>query len=699
MNRNSKSNEGNSNSSGNASKTDQSAFNTGSLTSNVSVATNESIKIIAESIGISNLSDEACRDLASDLTFVVKSILNDAQKFARKSRRKKVLSSDIDYSLKARSIEPIYGFQSLDQIPFRCATSTGGNGSGRSIYYTEEQIVDLNDLVTVNNQTVKLPNDFVINAHWLAIEGVQPSLPENPQLISRDQQKKEAIEGPSAINQKDKYQQKLQKRQQGENLVKLRSLIPHDLSIEQQIYFKEITEACVGSDELKREEALNSLKHDPGLHQLLPRIILFISEGVRLNIVQLNMAMLTYLMRMAKSLIENKSIYLEKYLHELLPSIMSCVLSKQVCARPEIDNHCVLREFCANIVGQIVKTYGITIPSLQSRIVKIYLNSIQSDKTTFSTLFGAVAGLSELGNEICESFVFPLIKSIGERLAQILDSTASSQEKLPAEKVKQQITKIVSAILKSKPPQPNEFDYLTTEFGAYFGELIHAQLMKLRSQQVSAAQAQVAAALNKQQSRAMLTPQNNRTHIINQPIASINTGPNQFRNTSVPQNNPIPALTNHTSEFANSPNTQKVVKVVHQTVSYSNNKLHVVSSNPASASSNLLNDDLLSNTDLADINFSTMDAESTMITSNKIDDTNLSSASDSPVINKTESKLENVSYLGTTDLANDEKNESAHNLTNDLTSDSNNTNNMTTSDVNLSDTIEPTGEANIDKQD
>lgn len=25
---------------------------------------------------------------------------------------------------------------------------------------------------------------------------------------------------------------------------------------------------------------MNSLKHDPGLHQLLPRIILFISEGV-----------------------------------------------------------------------------------------------------------------------------------------------------------------------------------------------------------------------------------------------------------------------------------------------------------------------------------------------------------------------------------------------------------------------------------
>jgi transcription initiation factor TFIID subunit 6 len=34
---------------------------------------------------------------------------------------------------------------------------------------------------------------------------------------------------------------------------------------------------------------------------------------VRLNIIQLNMAILIYLMRMAKSLSENKSIYLEKY--------------------------------------------------------------------------------------------------------------------------------------------------------------------------------------------------------------------------------------------------------------------------------------------------------------------------------------------------------------------------------------------------
>ena len=42
---------------------------------NTMVATTESIKCIAESIGVSNVNEEASKELASDLTFIVKSIL------------------------------------------------------------------------------------------------------------------------------------------------------------------------------------------------------------------------------------------------------------------------------------------------------------------------------------------------------------------------------------------------------------------------------------------------------------------------------------------------------------------------------------------------------------------------------------------------------------------------------------------------
>lgn len=84
--------------------------------------------------------------------------------------------------------------------------------------------------------------------------------------------------------------------------------------MEQQLYYKEITEACVGSCEAKRavrphhpavpqilfsqalqipshlcphitrshlpQEALQSIATDPGLYQMLPRFSTFISEGV-----------------------------------------------------------------------------------------------------------------------------------------------------------------------------------------------------------------------------------------------------------------------------------------------------------------------------------------------------------------------------------------------------------------------------------
>ena len=463
----------------------------------VTTFSSETIRLIAETIGTSNLSEEACRDLISDLTFTLKNVLTEAKKFARKSKRKKLVAMDIDASLRVKNFEPIYGFNSFDSTPFRCVTGPGA--SSKTIYFAEDQLLDLNELISANNTSIKLPNDLVINAHWLAIEGVQPRIPENPQVVSVDSQKKElsqnllgglssrnATAGGACGGDKKKSVSSVEFKSDG---LKVKSILPHDLSIEQQIYFKEITEACVGNDENKRSEALNSLANDPGLHQLLPRFILFISEGVRLNIHQLNMVILIYLMRMTKSIIENKSIYLEKYLHEIIPSILTCVLCKQVCLRPEVDNHAALREFGAHIIGQLVHNYGSTITSLQTRLIKVYVNSIKGENTSLATLFGALAGLTEFGNEVCESIIFPLVKPIGMRLAQILDSTTTGAERQPAEKIRDQLTDIIFNVLKDRPSignsapasNSNEFDYLVTEFGAYMGQIVHERLGRYRS--------------------------------------------------------------------------------------------------------------------------------------------------------------------------------------------------------------------------
>jgi len=44
----------------------------------------------------------------------------------------------------------------------------------------------------------------------------------------------------------------------------------------------------------------------------------FIAEGVKVNVVQNNLALLIYLMRMVKALLDNPALYLEKYVSPMI---------------------------------------------------------------------------------------------------------------------------------------------------------------------------------------------------------------------------------------------------------------------------------------------------------------------------------------------------------------------------------------------
>jgi len=70
------------------------------------------------------------------------------------------------------------------------------------------------------------------------------------------------------------------------------------------------------------------LASDPGLHEMLPRMCTFIAEGVKVNVVQNNLALLIYLMRMVKALLDNPALYLEKYVSSMiLNKYYFCIIS------------------------------------------------------------------------------------------------------------------------------------------------------------------------------------------------------------------------------------------------------------------------------------------------------------------------------------------------------------------------------------
>lgn len=66
----------------------------------------------------------------------------------------------------------------------------------------------------------------------------------------------------------------------GNDQVDVKPLVKHVLSKELQLYYERITEAVVSEEELLRSRAYESLRSDPGLHQLLPYFVQFIVEKV-----------------------------------------------------------------------------------------------------------------------------------------------------------------------------------------------------------------------------------------------------------------------------------------------------------------------------------------------------------------------------------------------------------------------------------
>uniref|UniRef100_A0A183C962 Transcription initiation factor TFIID subunit 6 n=1 Tax=Globodera pallida TaxID=36090 RepID=A0A183C962_GLOPA len=321
--------------------------------------------------------------IALHVSSLIRNVIRLARKFQRSARRKWLSSEDVEAALAyyghslAILLKALIGYESIDDVGFRHVGKMG-----RELFVREDPELDLG--AVMNNPPPKLPLEVAIKAHWLAINGVQPAVPENPlPLMPKDAlpmaNEEDRASTSAGVTSRtlllNQYMKSMRKTEQ----VQVKSTTTHSLSLEQQVFFLKIMEAIMAPSEDEQKRL------------------------VRCNIVVHNMAILVYLMRMIQALSQNPTISLEPCFHELLPAILSCILSRQISAtQTETNTHCVLREFAADLLTQLLRRYRLptSTPALSAPFSRAFSDSACS----LPTLYGSVYALCQLGTDVGKIF-------------------------------------------------------------------------------------------------------------------------------------------------------------------------------------------------------------------------------------------------------------------------------------------------------
>lgn len=164
----------------------------------------------------------------------------------------------------------------------------------------------------------------------------------------------------------------------------------------------------------------------------------------------------------------------------------TCIVSKQLCQRPEVDNHWALRDFAAKLMAQICKNFNTSTNNLQTRVTRLFSTALQNDKVPLSSLYGAIEGLSELGHEVIKVFIIPRLKFISERfLANMQTTDISNTERNAAGHIRALLAKVCAPVLKTIRTSPDVLEDYKRDFG-FLGPALHQSVMKARQTPSSA---------------------------------------------------------------------------------------------------------------------------------------------------------------------------------------------------------------------
>lgn len=390
--------------------------------------------VASTSLSLPPLRENVATSLASDTEHRLRLILQDAEKFMRHSRRSRLTCEDVKRALEVKGMEPIYGFLpppytnsstaqgKMKQPQFKKVMTSSG-----VVYQVEEEEIDLEQvakLISSRNSSASTRRKGGVGwkAHWLAIEGVQPLIPENPtpaEMSSVDESERGAgaveptfaganTSGAIATASAVSAASAAPSGSSDTINATTQPLVKHILSRELQVYYRRLTEAILhginslknGSatdaqldvpmaddipDEQQQEDptslaALASLSSDPGLHQLVPYLAQWISTNITAALSlsstpgpssSKRSLVVGRMVSSIEAMLANPYLGIEGYIHLFLPPLLSTIL----ISLPSSEYPTSTRRKSSELLASLLGKYSGSYPSLKPRVTRILLEA------------------------------------------------------------------------------------------------------------------------------------------------------------------------------------------------------------------------------------------------------------------------------------------------------------------------------------
>ena len=360
------------------------------------------INAIAQSMNLNINSGQSL--LARNSIFYLKNILSLAIRILKSKNKKKLTHNEINESLKAKNMQPLYGYNNrLFKTEKECEYVP--------IDDKKEVLVPIDHMITlksldeiekslfgVDNELVGYPIETIFKFHWLAVQGNQVYVSNTRENDSSVNVAPEEIHWPTYLtNQKETSGRQINPA----------AIMPDEL---QRVFISTI-ECIMQNNDI--DDILEELSNSGSLSQLLPFYIRFLIDSIKINIRNPH-HMLTFL-SITKALLKNDGLTFDNYLHYVL-SIIITSLTSEFIGEDQLDLHFQVRNEAAQLLAFVMKKFSSSFISLTENVVNHLVNVFLDFKKPLMTRYGSIIGLLKIDFNYVYIFLFPELKNIMKNL-------------------------------------------------------------------------------------------------------------------------------------------------------------------------------------------------------------------------------------------------------------------------------------------